>query len=260
MHPRPRHALTLRPLGRRVEGQRYGLANGRGGVVAGAGMAEERTGEGTRKNLGPPVAVVVERLAKMQRACRASREEKKAAARRWLESVPGMNLAELRTSTSTKYWTVAMLHLGGYDLRTIAGTIGWSNVARAARALKHPAVRRIIELIRAEQVDRILRGEYGVQAAAKAAAPAVMEHVAELAGGVKDKATGARIGRAKRDSDALRGAELLLTVSGDKVERKAVLHAHLFEQMSDDELERLAGAGEWPERFRGVAGYLPGGE
>jgi hypothetical protein len=222
-------------------------------------MNDQRTGEGTRKNPGPPVAVVIERLAKMHKAARASREERKLEARRWLESVPGLDLPALRTSTPAKYWTVAMLHLGGYDLRSIAAVIGWSNMARAATALKHPAVRRIVELIRAEQVDRVLRGEYGVQAQAKAAAPAVMEHVAELAGGVKDRATGERRGRARRDSDALRAGELLLTVSGDKVERKAILHAHLFEQMSDAELEALAAKAEWPERFKGVAGYLPGG-
>src|SRR5262245_32792728 len=153
-----------------------------------------------------------------------------------------------------------MLHLGGYDLRSIAGIIGWSNVSRAAAALKHPAVVRIIELIREEQVNRVLRGEYGVAATAKAAAPAVMEHVAELAGGIKDRRTGERTGRARRDADALRAGELLLTVSGDKVERKAILHAHLFEQMSDAELERLAKEAEWPERFKGVAGYLPGSD
>ena len=223
------------------------------------GMNDQRTGEGTRKNPGPPPGVVAERLAAMHKAARASREERKAEARRWLESVPGMNLAELRTSTNAKYWTVAMLHLGGYDLRSIAGVIGWSNMARAATALKHPAVRRIVELVRDAQLERVMRGEYGVAAVAKAAAPAVIEHVAELAGGVKDRATGERRGRAKRDSDALRGAELLLTVSGDKVERKAVLHAVIFEQMTDVELENLAAKAEWPERFKGVAGYLPGG-
>jgi len=219
---------------------------------------DARTGPGTQRHPGPPPAVVAERLEKMHRACRATREERKAEARRWLESVPGLDLAALRRSTPAKFWTVAMLHLGGYDLRSIAGVIGWSNVARAATALKHPAVQRIVELIREEQVQRVLRGEYGVQAVAKAAAPAVMEHVAELAGGVKDRTTGERRGRARRDSDALRGAELLLTVSGDKVERKQILHAHLFEQMSEVELEALATTGEWPERFKGVAGYLPG--
>jgi len=228
--------------------------------ASGGGVSDERTGAGVQTHRGPPVAEVIERLAKMQKAARLSREARKEEARRWLASVPSMNLEELRRSVSARYWSVAMLHLGGYDLRTIAGAVGYTNVARAATLLKHPAVQRIIELIREEQVQRVLRGEYGVQATAKAAAPAVMEHVAELAGGVKDRRTGERTGRARRDADALRAGELLLTVSGDKVERKAILHAHLFEQMSDQELERLAKDAEWPERFKGVAGYLPGGE
>ena len=50
-------------------------------------MGDERTGEGTRRNPGPPPGVVAERLAKMHRAAHASREERKAEARRWLESV-----------------------------------------------------------------------------------------------------------------------------------------------------------------------------
>jgi hypothetical protein len=194
----------------------------------------------------------------MQVAGRASQAERKAEQKRWLESLSGLSLDELRISTPNRLWAVAMLHLGGYDAASIARCIGYAAEKNARKALKHPAVLRIIELVRAEQLERVMRGEYGVQAQAKAAAPAVMEHVAELAGGMKDKATGERKGRARRDSDALRAAELTLTVSGDKVERKAVLHAHLFEQMSDEELERLAANAEWPERFAGVAGYLPG--
>ena len=217
-----------------------------------------RTGDGTQFHGGPPAAVVAERLAHMRVAAKASVEERKAEQRRWLESLAGMPLEELRRTAPARLWSVAMLHLGGYDGTAIARAIGYTNQAAASRALRHPAVRRIVELIREEQVARVLRGEYGVAAQAKAAAPVVMEHVAELAGGVKDKATGERKGRARRDSDALRGAELLLTVSGDKVERKQILHAHLFEQMSEPELECLATTGEWPERFRGVAGYLPG--
>ena len=96
-------------------------------------------------------------------------------------------------------------------------------------------------------------------ATAKAAAPAVMEHVAELAGGVKDGASGERKGRAKRDADAIRAADLLLTTSGDKVERKATLHLHVLEQLSDQELEAFSARGEWPERLAGV-GLLPGPE
>ena len=176
----------------------------------------------------------------MHIAARASRAERKAEQTRWLESLSGMGLDELRRTTPGRYWSVAMLHLGGYDASSIARCIGYTNEAASLKALRHPAVRRIIELVRQEQLERVMRGEYGVQATAKAAAPAVMEHVAELAGGVKDRATGERKGRARRDADALRGAELLLTVSGDKVERKQILHAHLFEQMSDAELEALA--------------------
>lgn len=219
----------------------------------------ERTGPGTRVHVGPPPAVVAERLAQMRIASRATREERKAEQRRWLESLSGLSLDELRISTPNRLWSVAMLHLGGYDASSIARAIGYGDQRAAQKALKHPAVLRIIELVRAAQLERVLSGEYGVQAQAKAAAPAVMEHVTELAGGVKDKATGERRGRARRDSDALRAAELTLTVSGDKVERKAVLHAHIFAQMSEEELESLAVSGEWPERFRGVAGYLPGG-
>jgi len=202
--------------------------------------------------------VIVERLAQMRVAARASVEERKLEQRRWLESLSGMPLDELRRSTPARLWSVAMLHLGGYDVMAITRCIGYTNHAAASKALKHPAVRRIVELVREAQLERVMRGEYGVAAVAKAAAPAVMEHVAELAGGVKDRTTGERRGRARRDSDALRGAELLLTVSGDKVERKQILHAHLFEQMSEPELECLATTGEWPERFKGVAGYLPG--
>ena len=217
-----------------------------------------RQGDGMTKHPGPPPAVVAERLRLMHIAAKATREERKAEQKRWLEALTGMSLDDLRRTTPGRYWSVAMLHLGGYDAASIARCIGYTNEAASLKALRHPAVRRIIELVRAEQLERVMRGEYGVAAVAKAAAPAVIEHVAELAGGVKDRATGERRGRARRDSDALRGAELLLTVSGDKVERKQILHAHLFEQMSEPELEVLATTGEWPERFKGVAGYLPG--
>ena len=217
-----------------------------------------REGPGTQRHPGAPTAVIVERLAQMRVAARASVVERKAEQRRWLESLSGMSLEELRKTASARLWSVAMLHLGGYDVMAITRCIGYTNHAAASKALKHPAVRRIVELVRAEQLERVMRGEYGVQATAKAAAPAVMEHVAELAGGMKDRATGERRGRARRDSDALRASELLLTVSGDKVERKQILHAHLFEQMSDAELEALAVRGEVPERLKGAAGLLAG--
>jgi hypothetical protein len=82
-----------------------------------------------------------------------------------------------------------------------------------------------------------------------------MEHVVELAG-AKKGADGARLGRARRDADALRAAELTLTVSGDKREQTAALHVHLFESMTDDELEALAERGIWPDRYAQM--QLPG--
>lgn len=227
-------------------------------MLAALARMSERTGAGLWKN-GPPPAVVAERLAKAHVAAKASVAARKEEQRRWLESLSGLSLDELRLSTPTRLWTVAMLHLGGYDAQSIARCIGYTNQRAAVKALKHPAVTRIVELVREAQLERVMRGEYGVAAQAKAAAPAVMEHVTELAGGVKDRATGERKGRARRDSDALRAAELTLTVSGDKVERKINATFHIFEQMSDAELESLAVTGAFPERFRNVAGYLPGG-
>jgi hypothetical protein len=49
---------------------------------------------------------------------------------------------------------------------------------------------------------------------------------------------------------------LTLTVSGDKREQVEVLHAHLFAEMTDSELETLAERGLWPERY--AAMQLPG--
>jgi len=196
----------------------------------------------------------------MRIAAKASRAARVAEQRAWLESLSGLSLEALRRSTPARLWSVAMLHLGGYDASAIARALGYTNHAAAVRALRHPAVVRIVALVRDAQLERVMRGDYGVAATAKAAAPAVMEHVAELAGGRKDRATGARVGRAKRDADAIRAADLLLTTSGDKVARTAHLHLHVLEQLSDAELEAFSARGEWPERLAGVVGLLPGPE
>jgi hypothetical protein len=222
--------------------------------------ANHRTGPGTQAHPGPPPAVVAERLAHMRIAAKASRAERVAEQRRWLESVSGLTLEELRRSAPARLWSVAMLYLGGYDASAIARAIGYTNHAAAGRALKHPAVVRIIALVREAQLERVLRGDYGVAATAKAAAPEVMAHMAELAGGRKDRATGERAGRARRDADAIRAADLVLTTSGDKVQRTAHLHMHVLEQLSDQELEAFSARGEWPERLAGVVGLLPGPE
>ena len=135
--------------------------------------------------------------------------------------------------------------------------VGYAQPITVVKALRHPAVVRLVQEVRNAQLEAVVAGTYGVAAAARAAAPAVLEHVAALAGGVKDRATGERVGRAKRDADALRGAELLLTVSGDKMARTATTHVHaLLEEFSDDELEAFAERGLLPERYQGVAGLF----
>jgi hypothetical protein len=226
-------------------------------MLSGRGVSTPRTGVGTKANIGAPPEVLVERIAAMQAAAKRTHAERKAAAQAWLEACASMSLDELRRSAPARLWSVAMLYLGGYNAEAIARAIGYTTREAAVKALRHPAVVRLVALVREAQVERVLRGEYGVAAQAKAAAPAVMEHVAELAGARKDKATGQRVGRAKRDADAIRAADLVLTTSGDKIARTAHLHLHVLEQLSDQELEAFSARGEWPERFAG-AGLLPG--
>jgi hypothetical protein len=201
--------------------------------------------------------VVAERLSRMNGIRRQRREEREAAQRRLVEELAGMPLEALVKGVTTRQWTVAIMHLGGYGQVEIARALGYATVNGVKRVLEQPEVVRLIEVIRQAQLDRVLQGTWGVQAQAKAAAPLVFEHVTELAGAKKDRATGERVGRARRDADAIRAAELALTVSGHKVDRTATLHFHVLEEMSEMELETLAACGEWPERYRGVAGLVP---
>jgi hypothetical protein len=219
-----------------------------------------RLGRGIKRGWQPSPALVAERLTRMNGARRQRRAEREAAARQLAEELAGMPLEALLQHVTTRQWTVAVMSLGGYGVTEIARALGYATVDGVNRVLKQPEVVRLIEVIRRAQLERVLQGTYGVHAQAKAAAPAVMGHVTELAGARQDEATGERRGRAKRDADALRAAELVLTVSGDKVERKAQVHLHVLEELSEAELEELAARGAWPERYQGVAGLLPGGD
>src|SRR5262249_4669541 len=120
------------------------------------------------------------------------------------------------------------------------------------RLVRHPVVVRIVQLIRDEQLARVLRGEFGVQSQARAAAPAIMQHLTDLAGAAAPDGEGKRPGRARRDADSIRAGELVLDVGGYRVHRHQHEHVHqmLFQEMTDVELETLASAGTWPERLR----------
>jgi hypothetical protein len=204
-----------------------------------------------------PVDVLARRTLALATLGPRRRAERRKESIATLEALAGASLDELRRKLPTRYWVLGMLALMGKSVREIAALVGYSQPTTVVKVLRHPAVVRLVEEVRRAQLEAVLSGTYGVAAAARAAAPAVLEHVAELAGGVKDRTTGERKGRAKRDSDALRGAELLLTVSGDKVARTATTHVHaLLEEFTDDELVALAERGELPERFSGVAGLF----
>src|SRR5262249_50788097 len=117
-----------------------------------------------------------------------------------------------------------------------------------SKLLQRPAAQRIIETIRREQVANVLRGEFGVVAQAKAAGPAVMLVVTELAGGQRG-AHGERVGRAARDRDLLTAAKLVLDTGGRVIQRREERHVHLFGERSEAELEQLAREGEWAARY-----------
>jgi hypothetical protein len=123
---------------------------------------------------------------------------------------------------------------------------------------KHPVVERLVALIRSHQLALVLRGEFGVQSQARAAAPAIMQNLVELAGVAAPDAAGTRPGRATRDADSIRAGELVLDVGGYRVQRHAHQHLHMvvLEQMSDQELERFATDGTYPERLHEALGPL----
>ena len=95
-----------------------------------------------------------------------------------------------------------------------------------------------------------------MQSQARAAAPAVMQNLTELAGAAAPDGEGNRAGRARRDADSIRAGELVLDVGGYRINRHHHEHVHqvLFEQMTDAELEHLAETAEWPERLRDAVG------
>src|SRR5262249_1296842 len=97
------------------------------------------------------------------------RAERRAQARAELEALAGASLLELRRSLPGRYWVLAMLSLTGKSVREIADLVGYAGPAPVLKVLRHPAVVRLIEEVRAAQLEAITHGAYGVLAAARAA-------------------------------------------------------------------------------------------
>jgi hypothetical protein len=162
---------------------------------------------------------------------------------------------QIREYLSRRQFEVALFHLGQYRLPEIARLLGYASGKHVHAVLKTPAVARFIELVEAAQLERVIAGEFGVRAQAKAAAPRVLRRVIAKAGG-NVGADGVPVGEAERDADQIRAADLVLQVAGEKEQRQEHLHKHLhmaFGEMTVEELKTLGETGKWPERYRALA-------
>jgi hypothetical protein len=201
-------------------------------------------------------AMVAGRLAKMSLGRVAARAERVAAEAALLERVSGMSLEELRRSSSARQWLAALGQASGASEPEVAALCGLrGGKVSAHRLLRHPVVVRLVQLIREHQLALVLRGDFGAQASARAAAPAVVEHLTELAGAQRER-DGTRRGRAGRDRDAIAAGQVVLDVAGVRVQRHQHQHVHqvLLEEMSDGELEAFSTTGAWPTRLQTALG------
>jgi hypothetical protein len=218
-------------------------------VVEGPGM-------GKRK---PPVLDVdktARAVAAMALGRAAAHQERLAAETALLARLADMPLEELTRHATGRQWMAAVLASAGATEEEIARALGLRGGRVSAHRLRqHPVVARLVALIRAHQLALVLRGEFGVQSQARAAAPAVVEHLTELAGAQR-AGDGTRRGRAGRDRDAIAAGQVVLDVAGVRVQRHQHQHVHqvFLEEMSDAELEAFASDGTCPERLQGALG------
>jgi hypothetical protein len=209
----------------------------------------------------PSPAVLAERLEHLQRGHRRWRAERataKAALNALYQELPA---EELFQRIPAKLAGAVSLHLAGWNYPAIAEAIGYSGRPSSAttvmKLLQRPESKKLIRDIRQRQFDRLVAGEFGVTAAARAAAPRIMAEVAALAGGVPGP-DGAPQGKAPRPADRIKAADLAFQIGGYKVQRREVTYHHVLDSLNDDELERLAVDGQWPARLAELSALLPG--
>jgi DNA-binding CsgD family transcriptional regulator len=154
----------------------------------------------------------------------------------------------LCTQVSRRHLEVAFLFLGGMTLADIATCMGYApktGRGHVSQIMHRPEMVALVARVREAQLERIISGEYGVRAQAKAAAPKAMKKAIDL---VEDAA---------KDGDKLRAVDTVLTVSGDKVERQEHLHTHaLLGQMDAGQLRRYADTGELPPHLAHIGEAL----
>jgi hypothetical protein len=200
--------------------------------------------------------VVAGRVARLSLARAQARDARLQAEAALLSEVTSLDLEGLRRRANARQWLCALGEATGATEPEIARLVGLKGGAVSVHRLrKHPVVRRLVELIQRHQLDLVLKGEFGAQASARAAAPEIVSHLSELAGAQKER-DGTRRGRAGRDRDAIAAGQVVLDVAGVRVQRHQHQHQHqiVLESMADFELEALAERGEWPERLQGTFG------
>ncbi len=207
---------------------------------------------------GPVVdpELVARRVAAMTLRRVQAREERLAAEAQLLSEVTSLGLEELRRRSTMRQWLCALGECSGASEAEIARLVGVKGGRVSVHRLrKHPVVRRLVELIQGHQLQLVLRGEFGAQATAKAAAPEIVSHLSELAGAQRER-DGARRGRAARDRDAIAAGQVVLDVAGVRVQRHSHEHIHqvFLESMTNDELEAFVADGTCPERLQGALG------
>ena len=209
----------------------------------------------------PSPAVLAERHEHLQRGHRRWRAERATAKAALAALYRELPAEELFQRIPAKLAGAVSLHLAGWNYPAIAAAVGYSGRPSSAttvmKLLQRPEAQKLIREIRQRQFDRLVAGEFGVTAAARAAAPRIMAEVAALAGGVPGP-DGSPQGKAPRPAAVIKAADLAFQIGGYKVQRREVTYHHVLDGLSDDELERLAVDGQWPARLAELSALLPG--
>ena len=202
-------------------------------------MGSRRTGPGFRRHRNYTPEEIAGRLERLRLATKAARE-RRAQARAQVRQEFGLD-----ASLSARWWEVILLHLSGFQPPEIARMLGYSVPDVVRRILRRPEVAGLLEKVRTAQLERIIAGDFGVRAQAKAAAPKAMEKIAQLATD------------ATKDADKIKAGQTVLQVAGEMMQRHEHQHAHrLVKDMTDEELEALSARGVWPARYQTLVAKL----
>jgi hypothetical protein len=211
-----------------------------------------RTGPGFHRKAPSPeeIAIRLERMRAGQRAAAERKREYQQAALD-LQGLAAMPLHEVRRRVGNRHFEVALYWIGGYSYEVIARTLGYASRGQVMRILRRPEVAALIEKVRTAQLERAIAGEFGVRVQAKAAAPRVMTHVIEKAGGIEGKQAAAK------DADMLRAADMVFDVAGETGANRPQVHVHtILRDLTREELADLVHHDRWPERWQSVVGGM----